>query len=189
MKTRVRKTYTKEDVYKYYKNSEWYNQAISKKLYNEIIEEFFKLCTDEMITKGVSLTMPFYLGSIKIIKTKLKPKLNSDGTPNLKVIPVNYKATLELWKKLYPDIKNRKDYKKIKNKPLVRFINKHTDGYIFRFIWDKTTCLIKNQSFYNLVARHKLRRKLIDYVSNPLNEKNYPEFLGRNRIQGEYVEW
>jgi len=89
------------------------------------------------------------LGSIRIKNTKFKLKLNEDGSVKKNQLKVNFKASKELWKEKYPD-KTWEEIKNIPNKPLVYFLNKHSNGKYNKFYWDKRASTVKNQSIYKL---------------------------------------
>lgn len=177
------------NFYEFYLNNRKSTTPITYSKYINVFNKFIEEMTLLMIQKGISFYLPQSLGSIYITKVKPSRFFIDNVWSNLNVYPVDYKSTLELWKKLYPDVTKRSDYKKIKNKPLVRFDNKSTDGYVFRFNWDTVGNMIKNKSFYNFSARYKAKKLLHEYLKNPLNPRNFRErSLKINKII-KNVEW
>ena len=69
--------------------------------------------------------MPGRLGYIRIRKKLAIPKV-INGKLFSNHLGVDYKATKELWKEKYPG-KTLKELKNIENKPLIKYLNDHTD--------------------------------------------------------------
>jgi len=126
------------------------------------------------IMDGYIFKMPYRLGSLGLIQQKRRIKFNEDGTINTDNLGVDWDRTLILWRELYPDIKNRSDYKQIKNKPIVFYTNEHTDGRIMKFYWKKKFSTLLNKSVYSFCVTQQHKTKLKDMIrSNP--NKQYCE--------------
>lgn len=93
---------------------------IDKKLFIEIIKTFFHEVFKKIAVDRKRYSFPYTLGTHRI----KKKKLNSRIKPKL-----NFSKTKELGVKVY-------------------YTNKHTNGYYFRWYWDKEYCRFKNKSFY-----------------------------------------
>ena len=118
----------------------------------------------ESVIKGYTFTMPFRLGTIGIVQKKKKLKFDQNGKLITKGLIVDWNKTYQLWKKIYPEIKERKDYSTIKGKPVVYMTNEHTDGRIFRLHWKKKYSNVKNISAYELVNVRCNRMSLSRYI-------------------------
>jgi len=138
--------YSFEDIYKFYKEQygdEALPRGVVKEIYKRVFPEIVKL----IIFETLDYHMPARLGYIKIKKRKVMPTLNEDGELDVHKLSINWKKTKRLWMKLYPD-KTAEEIKQIPGKPVIRELNEHTDGYRFKWFWDKTTSNVKNQTAY-----------------------------------------
>lgn len=127
---------------------------ITKILYTAIIKEYLKAKTNDIIYNAGTFKYPNRLGSLRIKKKKSKLRLK-DGKLDTKYIPVDYKATNELWKK-DPEAK--------KNKKCVFLTNDHTDGYKYSFFWSKQVCDVPNNSVYQFIPTRTLKRSLSEVL-------------------------
>jgi len=151
-----------EDFYRYYRTIS--KSPISRSKFSKIIKKFNSFVSDQIIYDSFEFKFPARLGHLRIRKRLVKPKM-VDGKFFLNHMGVNYKKTLELWKKEYPG-KSMKELKSIKNKPLVMHNNKHSDGYKFKWYWNKSTCNIKNHSAYKFRPTRSNTRALAAAIFN-----------------------
>lgn len=110
----------------------------------------------EEILNGYSFKIPSRLGVLAVTKKKEFIVLNDEG----KVVtnrPVDFKSTMELW---------AKDPQAKAEKKLIRFLNKHTGGYIFSFRFNKSYATFKNKTVYNLNINRELKRTLAKRIFN-----------------------
>lgn len=156
-----------------YKEFKKEHPEVSYKQYMAVYEDFIYAIVHKIIEESADFRVPQRLGDIGIRKTKIKKELQPDGTVKSLNRPVNFKATIELWERLYGTT-DKKELKKIEDKPLVRFNNNHTGHYTFFICWDKRTCNVKNQSRYKFLPCRKFKRmikeitaeKTIDYYES-----------------------
>jgi len=139
-----------------------YDIKLSKEEFTEaydlIIDAIFKIVIDEVC----EYNLPHKLGTFRVKRCKSNILLDENNkviTTNLKV---NFNASKKLWRKKYPD-KTWEEIKNISDKPLVYFLNKHTNGYYNKFYWDKRSCMVKNQSIYTLTIVRDKTKKLSEY--------------------------
>lgn len=135
-----------KDYYNSYIKS---NPKISKSLYNNIITDFNEGIRNEIINNGLTYQFPYTNFQLLIKKHKRKPKIVNGKLINS--IPINWKATNELWEK---------DSEAKEKKILIRFTNYHTFGYVFRILFKKYNSNIKNKSLYKFKNNRKLQREL-----------------------------
>lgn len=95
--------------------------------YCKVIDQFNKSLRDEILNNSFDFRLPCRLGTLGIRKKKLTPWINDEGKL-INNLPVDWKATLDLWEE-DPEAK--------KEKKLVRHYNAHTKGYIAH--WYYTT--------------------------------------------------
>lgn len=127
-------TYTISDFYKSYeKERKPWDSCLSRKEYIKIMKEFFLELSLLIIKDKYHFKFPYRLGVVRI--KKLKERSSSK-------MKIDWEKTKKLGK-------------------VVRHLNIHTDGKIFKWYWEKPHMKIKNQSFYTFRATKDDRRKLI----------------------------
>ncbi len=124
---------------------------IDYETYSKICKLLNQRFMDNMILDNSSIMIP-YLGKIKL--EKFKPKFS-----NPKRMPLDYGATLKVWRSKYGML-SMADFKKIKDKPLIRQDNAHTDGYKIKLVWDKTATDMKGKYGYVFLMTRAHRRFL-----------------------------
>ena len=125
------------------------NSKIPKSLYNNIISDFNEGIRDLIINEGLTYKFPYTNFQIFIKKHKRRPKLVNGKLINS--IPINWKATNQLWEK---------DKEAKEKKILIRYTNYHTFGYVFRILFKKFNSNIRNKSLYKFKNNRKLQREL-----------------------------
>ena len=128
------------------------------------------------IIEGYIFKMPFHLGSIGIVEMKPRLKFKEDGTLNTDNLGVDWEKTLNLWKELYPEVKLRKEYKEIRNKPMVFYTNEHTDGRIVKFRWKKKGTNLINKSVYAFEVADRYKKELSNLLSYNPNKQYCVKF-------------
>lgn len=141
------------DYYKFYKNKyikkdEVYN--LTSVEYNEIISDYNLEIKDLILNYNYDFKLPFQLGIIGIRKYKPTFKVEN-GKILTNNFPVNPRATRELWDS-NPEAKNKKI--------LVRYTNKHSDGYVFTLKYFKSNAKYKNKSIYRITFKREFQREL-----------------------------
>lgn len=145
-KRKVIADYKFDEIYNFYK--EQYGEkalpkAVVKKIYSKLFPGIVKL----MVFDTLDYRMPAHLGYIRVKKKLVEPKLDENGNLDARRLSVNYKKTKQLWEQLYVG-KTAEEIKQIKDKPIVRETNDHSNNYRVTWFWDKLTCTIPNQSAY-----------------------------------------
>ncbi len=153
-KSKVIADYKFGDIYKFYK--ELYGEkALPRDVVWKIYKKLFPAIAKLIVYENLDYRMPARLGYIRIKKKKIEIKLDKDGNVDARRFSINWKKTKKYWMELYPG-KTGEEIKQIENKPLVRELNEHTDGYRMTWFWDKSTCNVKNQFAYyiNMTRSH-----------------------------------
>lgn len=151
----LKSDFNSDHFYKYYKNN--YENIVDKKLYGQVCRDFFDIVINQMIYNNESFKLPFGLGSMFIGKKKYK---------KFEQLPINWKATKELWEK---------DENAKENKILVKHLNRHSDGYVYRYIWSKKTAIFKNKTIYKFKPSRKNARLLASIAQNPKSKIDFFE--------------
>lgn len=136
------------DAYKFYKGKNC-KPTVTKEEYSKICQLFNKKISDKIISESYEFKIPFGLGYLRIKGNKSKIRIK-DGRIDPNRMPINWPETKKIWAELYnwPNISSE-EFTAIKHKKYVFFTNEETDGYIYRWYWDKRTSNFKNQSVYN----------------------------------------
>lgn len=146
--------YGMNDYYKFF--IDLYDSNISKTTFNKVITEYNSKM-GELLIDELTLPLPARMGVLEILKDKRKVYANKEG----KIInnkPVDWKATNNLWK-LNEEAKQKK--------VLIRHDNRHTNGYVFRVYYNKSTANYKNKTVYSFAPIRTLKRsitkRILDY--------------------------
>ena len=136
------KSYTIKDFYESYNNFIEGNElyTIDYKVYREIVTDYFKYIYDRVIEQSAEFKLPCRLGSLCVVKHLPK---HYDS----KSLRVDFKATNELHK-------------------IIFHLNEHSNGYKFRFYWNKKESLVTNKTKYQLVATRFNKRRLAQIIKN-----------------------
>jgi hypothetical protein len=160
------------DFYKYYKQnaktpvSRQVFAQFSKKLGNGII----RLVTFD----GVEVIFPWRVGTLYLKRRETKVYFDDVGNVDKHFMRVDWNKTLKHWDKVYEG-KSMEEVKGIKDKKYFFHLNEHSDGFKYRWYWDRVTSNVKNQSFYNFRPIRKIKRELTDFIRITGNKVKYYE--------------
>lgn len=158
---KVKCDYGKADYYKHY--CEVIKKPLEKKLWNAILMDYLNGVAELISQKGMPYTMPSRMGLIEIRKTKKGVSIDKKGRVK-NTFKINWKATKELWKE------NKRAREK---KTLLRYVNKHTDGYSFEIKYIKNLATFKNKSVYRMLVNREMARS----TAKPIINKEIDAFL------------
>jgi hypothetical protein len=127
--------------------------------------------SDKIIKESFEFKMPFRLGSISIKKNKSVLHVK-DGKLEKNKLIIDWEKSWELWHNEYPG-KERKEINAIKDKIVIYNMNDHTNGYIMRWKWDKSTCNIPNQTVYQFRPTKRNRLTLAAWIKSDEKENDY----------------
>ena len=153
-KSKVKADYSTNDLYDYYCSRS--KNPISKKAYSSAIREYNTEVLRLIVFDGLDYSMHGRVGSFRIRKFDNSLRLNKDGEVANKLRPDWFK-TKQKWLELYPE-KTAEEIKAIPSKPIIYHLNEHSDGYVFKWYWDKTTSNIKNQTVYKFEPIRQMKR-------------------------------
>lgn len=141
---KVKITSSLQDAYKLYINE---YKDIDKKLYMNIAYDITKSISDMIIRESLEYKLPSRLGFLRIKKTKPKLKIKN-GRIDINTNIIDWGKSWKYWEEQYPDL-SRKEIKKIKDKRVIFQTNKHTNGEVMRWYWDRLICRVPNYSVYS----------------------------------------
>lgn len=140
------KSYTIKDFYNSYTDYVDKNglKEMEFKLFQSILIDYFEHIRSEIMENGKIINLPGRFGEISVRKYK----------GNVNRLQFDYKSAKEL------------------DKP-VWYFNDHTDGYRYKFYWNKSKLLVKNCTKYQMVFTRANKRNLAKILKN--NERDYIE--------------
>jgi hypothetical protein len=123
-------------------------EPVSYTKYKKIVLVSNEILSDKILN-GARVKLPYGLSDVFINKYKQDIK-NKDGKINL---PIDWKKTKEYGKKIY-------------------HLNKHTDGYTFKWFWAKGDAKFKFKDLWAFKAVRKNTRKINTLVKEGFNGYN-----------------
>lgn len=148
-KSKVKADYKFNDIYKYYKSLYSDDSYLSKQQLRELYKEIFENIVKMIVLDNMQFRMPANLGYLRIKKKRTEPTINKEGELDTRLLSIDWKATKQLWQEKYPGMTS-KEIAAIPDKPVVRELNEHTDGYRYVWFWEKLTSTVPNQAAYYL---------------------------------------
>ena len=142
---KVHSHFGSDEYYRYYVKN---GGILPRGLFGEILREMNLKIADKILD-GYSFKMPARMGVLCV--TKSKAFLNYEDGEVKTNRPIDFKSTLDLWEK-NPEAKAQKK--------LVRFLNKHTNDYIYRIYFNRFFATFKNKSVYSLQVNRWMKREL-----------------------------
>jgi hypothetical protein len=140
----------------------------------KIINEINESVSKAMIFNSYEFKMPNILFKISVIKKKQRFKLDENGNPVTKWLPVDYQATKKLWKEIYPG-KTEEEILQIPDRKRVFQRNKHSNGYIYSFFLDKFRSNCRNKSIYFYEPTRTNARMLSKHIKSDEFKDHYYE--------------
>lgn len=145
-KSRVKADYKFNDIYNFYKEL-YKDKALPKATVMEIYKRLFPAIVQLIVFENMDYRMPARMGYLRVKKKLTGPKIDCNGELDTRDLSVDWKATKRMWLTKYPG-KSAEEIKSIPDKPVVRELNEHSNGYRVFWFWDKTTNNLKNQNAY-----------------------------------------
>lgn len=139
------------EFYRYYRQN---NGKVTRSEFGSILKSI-NLKLAEKILEGYSFKLPSRMGIISI--TKRKEYIGFKDGKAITNRPIDFKSTIELW--------NTNPQAKEDGK-LIRFLNKHTNGWIYKISYNKYYANYKNKSVYALQANRQIKRQLAKNIFN-----------------------
>ena len=115
---------------------------------SSIIRRYHELAREDLAV-GEAIYFENQLGNLKLYKEKREVSINSKGEV-VNNLPINIHETLKLWK----------EKPELKHKTFVRFLNKHSDGYVFKLSYQISKANYKYKNVYNFKFNSTLKKML-----------------------------
>lgn len=144
---------------------------ITRKKYVDVCHLINETISDKIIKESLEFKMPGRLGTLSIKKTKMEIHVKDGKLKKNNLIP-DWKRTWEYWKQEYPDL-TREEINAIKGKLTIYNMNEHTNGYIMKWKWDKSTCNIPNHTVYQFKPTKRNKLELANWINSEDKENDY----------------
>lgn len=152
--------YGMADFYRYYKKEYAYKKFKSKfsdntgllvdaSTYSLVLSDLFSMITEKII-EGDQFKLPLNIGVLAIKKRKM----NFDNLLTHNMLKIDYHESRKIQKVVY-------------------FTNEHTDGYRYKWQWNKRKCKIPGKSVYKFIPSLLSKRRVAKKLKN--RECDYPE--------------
>lgn len=115
---------------------------------SKILSRYHELAREDL-AKGEPIYFKNRLGNLRLDKEKREVTINKEGEV-VNNLPINIHETLKLWKQR-PELKQ---------KTYVRFLNRHSDGYLFSFSYQISKANFKYKNVYNFNFNATLKQML-----------------------------
>lgn len=161
------------EFYKYFEAKNTFD--VASQVFNKVLGELNQAIAEAIMYENYEFKMPGRLGFISVIKKKHKLKLDENGKVDTRYLPVDFQKTRELWKKIYPG-KTETEIMLIPDRKRVFYQNKHSDGFIYSWFYNKYTSNATNKSVYYFKPTRTHQRALAKHVKSEDFDGNYFEY-------------
>lgn len=128
-----------------------------------IIRMYHDMAKDDF-TKGEPIYLKAKLGNLQLYKEKKEVYINEKGEV-VNELPINYRETKKLWE-AKPELKH---------KTYVRYINKHSDGFVFTTSYQISKANYKYKNVYNFqftrTVKSQLHKNILEGVVDAFIKK------------------
>ena len=141
-----------KQAWRWIKKNKWLNigQPITERQFGYIIKKINGYLVSKLLN-GSDIHLPLGMGKIELRKYKSKIRIqNNKVVTNL---PVDWKRTIDWWKK---------DSEAYKNKCLLR----HETKMLFSIHYNKKRATYKNKNFYQFIINRRVKKLLSDKIKN-----------------------
>lgn len=155
---KIKSHYGMKDYYSFF-NSE-YDLNIDKETYNKIINDFNLEVMNLIIEENLDYNLTHLGSTLSIRKIKRKPKIINGKVYNTN--PIDWVKTRKMWES-DPETKVKK--------LLVRYLNNHTSGFIFKINFKKYNYSFKNKKYYSFKPSRDFSRLLGKRIKDENKDK------------------
>jgi len=148
---RVHCQYGANEYFAYYKK---HGGELDRHQFGCILKDL-NLAIAEQILSGYAFKMPSRMGILAVTRRKEVVTIKDGKVVTNKRI--DFPATLKMWEE-YPETKEAKQ--------VVRFLNKHTNGYIYSIAYNRSHATFRNKSVYCIQVNRYIKRKLAKKLFN-----------------------
>jgi hypothetical protein len=143
---KVQEPWTIQDMYiqyiKEFEDSSPYYMEYSE--YRDITTLYFKYLADQLVLKSATVTLPFRLGDLAVVKRKPVYK-------SLRKMVIDWMTTKALHKYVYQ-------------------FNDHSNGFLYHFYWERGKCTVPNKINYIFKPTRQNKRMVAKLVKDITND-------------------
>lgn len=155
-----------QEQYDYYVKTTGNPLHISKRIYTEIREKFFKKIMEKVITEAYEYRFPYKMGYLLPIKYKKKIHYADNGLIKPGSFSIDYGATLKLWEE---------NPEAAKNKKVLVHLNEHSNGFTPALWWDRRSTIVTNLRYYSFKPTRDINRTIAKVFKDPHRKVDYFE--------------
>lgn len=115
---------------------------------SRIIKMYHQMAREDF-TKGEPVYLKNKLGNLQLYKEKREVYINEKGEL-VNELPINFRETFKLWE----------SKPELKNKTYIRYVNDHSDGFVFSTSYQISKANYKFKSVYNFQFNATLKKML-----------------------------
>jgi len=151
--------YVLREVYAFYATKQ--PDPVSYKIWKELILKYNQAMMHHIIYDHSEWVLPKRLGTLRVKKKKKVLAVKEDGTIDKNRLKADWKKTKLMWEKKYPG-KTEEEINliPIEEKGIIYILNEHTEGYTFKFYWDRKASNVPQQNYYSFKVIRKYNREL-----------------------------
>ena len=142
---KVKSHFGANEYFVYYKKN---GGLLDRKTFGLVLKDL-NLSIAEQILDGYTFKLPSRMGLLAV--TKKKEFVDYKDGKAVTNRPIDFKSTMDLWEK-YPEAKEQKK--------LVRYLNKHSNGYIYKIAFNRFYATFKNKSVFSIQVNRWMKRGL-----------------------------
>jgi hypothetical protein len=145
--------------------------GVNNRIFKAILQRFNYLVSEKIKYEGFEFKLPYRLGYLYIRKFKQNIILNKDGTIDKNRLKIDYNGTVLNGKKKFPGSTTKEVWDLVRERKvkLVYHYNDHSDGWIYRWMWDKDYTTFKNRSIYKYESTKHNRLAIAEVIKGGLN--------------------
>ena len=148
--------------------------AINREIFFELSNKFNREVMKLILYKGIDFRMPYKLGMLRVIKLKTRGLVYDDNGNLLRKDYVkDFSSTMKLWER-DPQAKIDRKY--------IYFLNEHTDGFVYKFSWNKYTVNIQNIRSYKFKPTRSNKLWLYEVITDDDLDVDYFELKKRKDV-------
>lgn len=140
------------------------NNPVDKSVHSSVLNDFNKEISKAIMEEAYEYLLPFRLGTLRIKKYKAHYKIDEETGKIAGNLPVNWKATNELWA-------NNPEAKEAKK--MVYHTNEHSNGYQYKWNFSNYRSNCPNKSAYCFVPSRTNKRTLAALIKDEDFEGDY----------------
>lgn len=147
-KSNPKYTYSLRNVHRLFNKGRRNGSKVSIKDFIDITTSYALFMVDKVL-EGYQVNFPQNMGYLTVTGKKRLARFTEDG--QIRGLAPDWKKTKELWNER-PDLKAKKQ--------LVYCTNEHTNGFVYKYFWNKERAAIEDKAFYSFRLSKPNKQKL-----------------------------